>query len=120
MNKLSYLNEVQNRIIEEIVSDLKLEGHGHNLVKATVDLQFERLKKKFFPGEATDVRPTPKDRLIKLFMFEKPYSLKYWTLGRQRAQWKADKVVLDELIREGSVKVVDRGRNFITYHYQPN
>lgn len=60
-----------------------------------------------------------KEYLIKVFLIDGPKNayLKYRKLGRARTDWMTDKVLLDEMIKEGSVKIVDEDRRSITYKY---
>ena len=60
-----------------------------------------------------------KDHLIRVFLVDGPKNayMKYRKLGRARKDWKADKVLLDQMIKEGTVKVVAQDRSTITYKY---
>jgi hypothetical protein len=58
-----------------------------------------------------------KEDIVRLFIFEKPYELRYGRLGRRRKEWLSDKALFDELIKEGSVEVVDKDRKTITYKF---
>ena len=61
-------------------------------------------------------RTITKDYLIRLFTMDgKPFALKYRRLGHARKDWKAALPILQEMQREGSVKIVDSNRTSITY-----
>lgn len=60
-----------------------------------------------------------KQHLIRVFLVDGPKDafMKYRKLGRQRQDWKHDKTYLDEMIKEGTVKIVHQDRTTITYRY---
>lgn len=63
---------------------------------------------------------TKKEHLIALFKVDgPPYMLEYRRLGRGRKEWIADYPVLMEMIKEGTVKEVQRTRTTILYKYYP-
>lgn len=62
---------------------------------------------------------TQKERLIKIFMVDgPPYLLQYRRMGRGRKEWIADMPLLHKMIREGTVKEIERTRTTILYKYE--
>jgi hypothetical protein len=123
MLSVQYLNEVKDRLVFRLSQEFK----NHDLITSIVEHHFSSLQQKVAPSPKIVTRT--KEDLIRYFTFDSWLDkqrisktaplLKYSTLGRQRAQWKADKPILDEMIREGTVKVADRTRNSILYIYDP-
>lgn len=65
-------------------------------------------------------KPRTKELLTSMFTIDgEPYMLRYPKLGRARKQWLADRVVLHEMIKEGTVKIADNDRKSILYRYTP-
>lgn len=61
-----------------------------------------------------------KDRLIQLFKIDgPPYMLQYRRMGRGRKVWMEDIPILSQMIKEGSVKEVEKTRTTILYKYYP-
>lgn len=63
---------------------------------------------------------TPKERLIKIFMVDgPPYLLQYRRMGRGRKTWISDLPLLSEMMKEGTVKMVEETRTTRLYKYEP-
>lgn len=55
-----------------------------------------------------------REKIIKAFLMEEPHMLSY---EYRKQTYKEDRPILNELIREGLIKQIDKGSKWVVYRY---